>query len=332
MKAAEFTGDKNIRIKEVKKPEKGEGEALIKVKACGLCGSEKKQWIKGNEAIPGHEISGKVVESDKGSHIEKGSKVALYLPNFCGECFYCQQGKTNLCQNIDELIGHGVDGGYAEYVSVNEKNLIHLDPALSYEEGVLLLDTIGTTHHGLRMAQAKNQDIALVIGCGPIGLGTIFGLRNMGVNRVYATDLIPKRLKAAEEIGAVPLNINDIDLQEYMKIEHPGGIPLIMDCVGAPYTLKDAVRVVSGGGKIGVIGEYWDEWTLKPHSDFMLKDWQLIRSWYFPLTEVKENMEILKNNFKITDKIISHRFSLEELNHAFDMFFNRKTLKVIIQF
>ncbi|MFW6006843.1 MAG: zinc-dependent alcohol dehydrogenase [Halanaerobiales bacterium] len=332
MKAARFTGDGNIKIIERKMPDRKKGEALVKVKACGLCGSEKRQLQQGTDIIPGHEIAGKVIETDSDSYIKNGTRVALYLPYYCGECYYCTQGQTNLCQNITHLLGHSIDGGYAEYITVKEENLIPLDPNLSYEAGVLLLDTIGTTHHGLRIARAENNDIALVIGCGPIGLGTIFGLRNMGVGKIYATDLIPYRLKIAENLGAVPLNVDDINLIEYFRGNYPEGIPLVIDCVGAPFTLKDAVRVVRGGGKIVVTGEYWEDWTLKPHSDFMLKDWQLIRSWYFPVTEINSNMEILKYNPKIVNKIISHRFSLKELDRAFEMFLNRETAKVIIKY
>jgi len=331
MKAAYFTGNNNIVIKDVPKPVLKDGEVLVKVKACGLCGSEKKQLKRGTDCIPGHEISGVVAETNPGSNIRVGTRVALYLPYYCGECFYCQQGKTNACQNRAGLIGHSMDGGYAEYVAVRENVLIPLDDALSYEQGVLLLDTIGTTHHGLRLGNAEANDIALVIGCGPIGLGTVFGLRNMGVRRVYAADIAPKRLEFAEKLGAIPIDVREKDLVQIMKVELKEGVPLVVDCVGGPQTIGQAVRIVAAGGTVILIGEYWDKWEVVPHGEFMLKDWNLVRSWYFPLTEVAENMNILKHNTVASKLLVSHTFPLEELSRAFDLFFSGETAKVIIK-
>ncbi len=331
MRAAFFKGDEKIVLQEVPVPDRKSGQALIKVKACGVCGSEKKMWRQGKEVIPGHEAAGEVQEVDEDSAFAPGDRVALYLPHFCGTCYYCQQGKTNLCRNIEDMIGHNIDGGYAEYVVVEESTLIDLE-GLSYEEGVLLLDTIGTTGHGLRMGRAAQENLALVVGCGPIGLGAAAVLKCMGLKKIYATDIIPERLDYAEKLGAVPLDVRNNELAGTVENEHPEGFPLIINCVGSPQTIKENLKYVTGGGKIVYIGEYWQEWTIKPRSDFMLKDWSFIRSWYFPLTEVEANRSMLQNHPEISEKIISHTFSLSEIDRAFDLFFQGQTAKAVIKF
>ena len=173
MRAAYFRGNQVIELVDVPRPELKPGEVLIKVAANGVCGSDRKILRGGFGLIPGHEVSGTVVEVTPGCETPVGARVAVYIPRHCGECVYCQAGRGNLCPHKPGLLGWSTDGGYAEYMALPDRNALRLDDRISLDQGVLLLDTLGTSSHGLRLARAAEAETALVIGAGPVGMGAV---------------------------------------------------------------------------------------------------------------------------------------------------------------
>jgi 2-desacetyl-2-hydroxyethyl bacteriochlorophyllide A dehydrogenase len=324
VRAARFIGNRQIEIIEAPVAQPAPGEVLLRVAYCGLCGSDRRPYREGFPLIPGHEATGVVVDSN-GCDVPVGMRAAAYLSVYCGHCRYCRQGLTNNCLNRKGLLGWSAPwhGGYAEYMAVPAQDILPLDPAVGLDAGVLLLDTISTAWHSLRIARASQAQRALVIGCGPLGLGVVAGLRAFGVPEVYASDLFPARLEAAEDLGAKP--IASVDMPSLKESD----LDLIVEVVGNPQTIMQAIRLVAPQGKVVMLGEAWDKWQFEPDGDTMLKDYSLLRSWYFPLPEFAENQALLLQGKVDPAKLISHVFPLEKLGEAFEVFLGGGTRKVL---
>lgn len=323
MRAARFLGNERIEMIEAPMPAPAPDEVLFKVAYCGLCGSDKRPYREGFPLTPGHEVSGTVVDAN-GCDIAVGTRAVAYLSVYCGACAYCRRGLTNLCRARRGLLGWSApwNGGYAEYMAVPAIDIIPVDDAVALDAAVLLLDTVGTAWHGLRLASASEAPRALVIGCGPLGLGAVAGLVAFGVAEVFACDLVASRRAAAAELGAQP--VVPADLPELTEIE------VVVEAVGSQPTIMQAIRAVAPGGRVVMLGELWQPWTFEPSPETMLTDYSLIRSWYFPLSEFAENQRLLLAGKVQEQRLISHVFPGAELSEAFRLFMSGETRKVLV--
>ena len=174
MQHARFTGDGRIEIADAPWPVAAAGEVLLRVLACSLCGSDLRPLKKGWPVTPGHEIVGQV---DQPGHALHGQRCLVYIPVWCGRCPQCLGGHTHLCDNATELMGWQRNGGYAEALAVPEQCLLPVPDDVPTHLAPLLLDTIGTAAHGVRLSQALvPAGRALILGAGPIGLVALAAL------------------------------------------------------------------------------------------------------------------------------------------------------------
>ena len=323
MLAAKFVGNSQISMGDRAVPRPAPGEVLMKMAFCGLCGSDKRPYRDGFPLIPGHEVSGTVVDAN-GTKIPEGTRAAAYLNVYCGECRYCLRGETNRCRYSKGLLGWTSpwNGGYAEYLSVPAIDIIPLDDRVGLDQAVLLLDTIGTAWHGLRLGSVQTAQRALVIGCGPLGLGAIAGLKAFGVPEIFGCDLAASRRQAVTAFGALPVEPN--------AVESIDGLDLIVEAAGTPATMMQAIRAIAPGGRVVMLGEIWKPWSFEPSAETMLKDYSLIRSWYFPLSEYQENQQMLIDGAVDSEQLISHRLPLAQLPDAFSLFMTGDTRKVLV--
>lgn len=324
MRAARFLGHEQIEMIDAPEPKPRPGEVLLDVAFCGLCGSDRKPYRAGSDLTPGHEVSGIVIDAN-GSDIAVGTRAVAYLSVYCGECRYCRQGLTNRCQHRQGLLGWSPPwhGGYAERMAVPATTVLPLDNAIGLDSGVLLLDTIGTAWHGLRLANAREAARALVIGCGPLGLGAVAGLAAFGVDQVFACDLVATRRQAAADFGAIPVTPGEIAELDDLDV--------VIEAVGSQKTIMQAIQAVAPGGRVVMLGEIWEPWLFEPSPETMLTDYSLIRSWYFPLSEFAENQRMLLDGSVAADRLISHVFPGDALDEAFRLFMTGETRKVLVE-
>ena len=324
MRVARFAGNGVVEIQDAPLPRVAEGEVLLKVAYNGLCGSERNAWQRGFPSVVGHETSGTIVDSN-GTDVSVGTRCVTYLPVFCGECKFCQAGMTNCCVNRSAMVGWSPpwNGGYGEYMRVPAKCVLPIDDRVGLDEAVLLLDTIGTAWHAVRQARPAEAERALVIGCGPLGLGVVAGLKAFGVPEVFACDLSPSRLAAAEELGGRPVSPADVPTLK--------GLQIAIEVVGTQPTIMQAIRAIEPMGRVVVLGEPHQPWAFEPTAEVVLRDFSFIRSWYFPLTEFAENQQMLLDRKMDLKSLISHVFPLESLGEAFELFWSGKTRKVLSQ-
>jgi 2-desacetyl-2-hydroxyethyl bacteriochlorophyllide A dehydrogenase len=331
MRAAYFRGDGVIEHTDVPTPEPGEGQVLIRVAANAVCGSDHKALDHGHKTIPGHEVVGTIVQVGPGCQIEEGARTAAYIPLHCGECTFCQRGAGNLCPHKKGLLGWSTDGGYAEYMLLPERNALVLDDKVSFAEGALLLDTIGTSGHALRLSRCWEAESVLVIGAGPIGIGALAMLKAYGVPNVYVSEPSEYRRCKAAELGATVIDPSAEDLDGRIRADFPYGVDIVFEAAGLWPTILQSLDLVRPGGAINLVGEYWGQIEIdRPKGSWMINDMTLIRSFYFTIPEFYENQQMIVDGKLNAAPLATHTYPLKELRAAYDLFRAGQTLKVLV--
>jgi threonine dehydrogenase-like Zn-dependent dehydrogenase len=267
MKIAAYEGVRQIRLQEREYPKITDDEAIVRVKYCGICGSDVHIYQEGFWGSPGHvlghEVVGTVVELGKnveGSEI--GDRVVIGPPGTCGKCYYCRHGHPSYCQHcMENTIGlsPGVDGGMAEYVRVPipENMLVKIPDEVSFEDAVLM-DTIAVSFHAIRISHFRMGDNVVVTGAGPIGLAAIEYLKIGGAKHITVVQRSPAKLKMAMEYGAdVGFSSQEEsgDLKKKIQDLYGGiGPDVVFECAGTHEAFQTALDIVRGGGQIMIVG------------------------------------------------------------------------------
>lgn len=255
MKALQLIAPSELALVELPQPLPGNGEVRIRVKACGICGSDLHgmDGSSGRRIPPivmGHEASGTVDAVGAGvSAWQAGDRVTFDSTVWCGECDYCREGRVNLC-DARQVVGVSCaefkrDGAFAEFVTVPQRILHRLPDGLSFAEAAFA-EPVGVALHAVRRAGDGSGATVLVVGAGLIGLLVIQALKRAGAAKVIAVDLDEGRLKLARELGAdeCHLSANAPALL----------VDIAMEVVGAAPTVDLAVRSVRKGGKVVLVG------------------------------------------------------------------------------
>lgn len=322
-RAARFRGDAVIDFTDDDLPEVAAGEVRLRVDVCALCGSDKRLLASGSAVVPGHEIAGTVVAVGRGATLPTGTRCIVYIPVFCGECDQCRRGQTNRCLHLRELIGWQRDGGFADLVDVPQRCALPVPDDIGQDVAVLGLDTVGTAAHGLRLALRTQDELPrrlLVVGCGPLGLGVVAVARALGVASVDAYDPHPGRLALAADLGAG----TQVDLQAENQYD------VTVEVSGSAPGRDAAQRVVVPGGTVLALGESNDPYVMAATPRWRRTDCFTVRSFYFPLTEVDGNWDLLRRCGPALRDVLAHPLTLPELARAFDKFVAGDLLKPYI--
>lgn len=327
MKSAKFIGGDRIIIEEVAAPRPAAGEVRIKVSYCGLCGSDKRLFHFGTQITPGHELTGVVIEVGAGVDLPVGTRAAAYNTLYCGRCKFCLAGETNRCVNMKGLVGWQTPGGYAEELVVPAANVIPLPDDISDAEGVLLLDTVGTAAYGVQtcgncLSSAARSSPAAVLGCGPLGLGSLLSLQVLGWPYVAAYDPAETRQKVALSFGAEALRPEEGSNQ--------GRFGLVVEVSGNHTARALAMDLVQPGGAVLFLGETDNPWTIVETPKMRRKDCFYVRTFYFPISAVDRNMDIFRARAAEFRRMIQDVVPLERLQETFTDFCAGKALKPLV--
>jgi threonine dehydrogenase-like Zn-dependent dehydrogenase len=328
VKSTRFLGQDKIIVEETPMPKPGAGEVLLKTSYCGICGSDKRLFHNGAKVTPGHELTGVVIENGAGANVPVGTRAAIYIHKYCGKCKFCLVGETNRCLNGGGLVGWQTAGGYAEYLIVPATSIIPLPDDISDGEGVLLLDTIGTAAYGIRRCvQATNSaaraDDAVVIGCGPLGLGSLLVLIGLGWKNVYVYDPAESRLQTALSFGGKRF---DPSLPE-----NESRFSIVVEASGSQPGRATAINLVEAGGAVLFLGESDVPTTVQETPKMRRKDCNYMRTFYFPINQAPDNMELLRACRPQYQQMIADVVTLEGLEQAFVDFIAGKTLKPLVK-
>ena len=318
MRAAQFTGGGRIEIVEAPEPQPAPGEVRVRVAACALCGSDLRPWRRGWPVTSGHEIAGEI---DDLGHPRHGERVIVYIPVFCGRCEECAAGRTHLCRETRELIGWQRPGGYAERLAVPERCLLSVPDDVPNRLAPLLLDTIGTTAHGIRLARRiVDGGSALVLGAGPIGLGAIIVLARIGFGPIHVVEPASYRAAFATSLGAVETSAQQAAA---------GRFRLVVEATGKDAARQTALEAVGPEGAILQLGES-DAWAIAETRSIRLKDFFLVRSFYFPIGSYGANLECLRADRAKYERLIDATADLDRLGDLFQSFAQGKNLKPLM--
>ena len=273
MKALLLSKYRHLEITDLPKPTPGPGELLVKVAACGICGSDVHGYdgSSGRRIPPivmGHEASGRIAAS--GPQVtgwSEGDRVTFDSTISCGTCWYCSRGQINLCDRRQVLgvscSDYRCAGAFAEYVIVPERIVYRLPESLSFSEAAML-EAVAVAVHAVQLSQISPGDRALVLGAGMIGLLTLQALRVTGCTSVYVADIDDSRLKLAKEVGATATfrATGDELISEIRRLTSGAGVDVALEAVGIDATVRAAIDSVRKGGTVTLIGNVTPEVTL----------------------------------------------------------------------
>jgi L-iditol 2-dehydrogenase len=237
-------------------PDIGPDDVLVRVRACGICGSDV-HGIDGSTGrrlppiVMGHEAAGTVEKAGANVHdFRPGDRVTFDSTIYCGQCAYCGRGEVNLCDNRMVL---GVSpgeyrrhGAFAEFVSVPRRIVYRLPDSLSFEQAALI-EAVSVAVHGVGLTPVKLGDTAVVVGAGMIGILTIQALRASGCANVISIDPVESRLKMAAEFGATETRTSGADVKN---------ADVVLECVGANDSVQTAFASVRKGGAVTLVGNF----------------------------------------------------------------------------
>jgi len=324
MKAAVLYAPGDLRYQDVPMPaDPAPGEAIIRVKAAGICGSDLDRVMHTGTyhfpCIPGHEFCGEVYKlGERASELQPGDRVVV-APIFpCYQCESCQKGDFGLCENYDYL-GSRRDGGFAQYVKAPVSNLIKMPDNVSDMEGAAV-EPAAVTLHGIKRIQIQSGDCVVVLGCGTIGLFAIQFARIMGAGSVVAVDVDETKLEQAKTAGATSLvNSNAADPIDTIATMTGGRMAdVCVETAGISITQEQAVRAVRKGGRILYLGTAHRDvvFPSKTFERIVRNELTATGSWNsfsapFPGTEWKAVLGYLSDGRLQIKPYISHTFPLE---------------------
>jgi L-iditol 2-dehydrogenase len=265
VKALVLTRSNFLEFVDVRVPEIGRDEVLVKVSACGICGSDVHgmDGSSGRRVPPvimGHEAAGVIAET--GNLVrdwQPGQRVTFDSTIYCGKCSYCQQGLVNLCDNR-RVLGvscddYRQDGAFAEYVAVPSRILYPLPDGVSFVQGATV-EPLSIAVHAVSLARTPPDSTAVVIGCGVIGLLIVQVLRALGSLRVIAVDVDPYRLQQAVEMGAEASLRSDRDdvASKITRMTSGRGADVVFEAVGINATVNLATDLTRKGGTVVLVG------------------------------------------------------------------------------
>jgi L-iditol 2-dehydrogenase len=260
MKALVYTEPMKLELRDISEPQLRSADVLIRVNACGVCGSDLHGFLgKSKKRVPplvlGHEFSGNIIERGSSSQLQVGSSAAVYPLLCCGKCRYCSSGRENLCPSR-RVFGLDLDGGLAEFVAVPEECVFPLPEWMTHIEGALVEPLANALHVVTRIPDVRGAT-GLIYGAGPIGLLSLFAVKQAGAARVAVVDRNQHRLRIALELGgelAIDASRQDPTTVVRDWTADGYGVDFSVDAVGNDLCREKAAACTAPGGTVVCIG------------------------------------------------------------------------------
>jgi len=330
MKSVRLVAPGDLRTYTEPAPVPEKGEALVRVKAVGICGSDLHWFSEGGigsaqlvqPLVPGHEMAG-VTES--------GQAVAIDPAIPCRICEFCLRGDPNLCPSVI-FAGHDrQDGGLREWMAWEERNLYPLPEGMSFAEGAML-EPLGVAIHALDLAKIRIGMTIGVFGCGPIGLMIVQLARNAGAKAIIATDVLAHRVDAARSFGAdFAFDVSqDSRLDQILTASSGRGVDVAFEAAGDQRAVETAIAAAIPGGRVILVGVPHPDQTSFRASTARFKGLTLKLVRRMKLTYPRAIALAAEKKVDL-NSLVSHRFPLEQAGEAFRVAVRREGLKVIIE-
>jgi (R,R)-butanediol dehydrogenase / meso-butanediol dehydrogenase / diacetyl reductase len=345
MRAARYHGVQDIRIEDIPEPTPGEGQVLVKVAHNGICGSDLHEYFSAPTFIPtephpltgvsvpvvlGHEFCGTV--ADTGAGVDRGlvgQNVAV-RPNYaCGECASCRRGLQNICS---KLAFHGLSGpgGGLSEMTVLSADMVHpLPPSVPLPLGALV-EPMAVGHHAVRRVELAPDDLAVIVGAGPIGIGLWFALKAAGHENILVSETSAERQRAIRALGAEhvvdPRSTSLGDTAA--ELSNEAGATAVFDAAGVGAAIGDSVPICGPRGTIVVVGIHEQPFAFNPTS-LLLHEVGVIGSLIYSPQDYDETIANMVDGRYATDGWIDH-IPLDDLLDGFDDLRAGRKMKILV--
>lgn len=326
-----------IEIMDVPEPRPKEDEVLVRVEACGICGTDVHfyEWLEHSRWITlprvlGHELVGEVAElGGRVKGLEVGQRVVTETWGGCGVCYYCRLGRFNSCET-QLRIGQHSDGGMARFVTIPAVSLFPLPEEISTADASVL-EPLGVALHALERCIFKPGDDVAILGPGPIGLLATGLLRQAGAGNIIVAGLAEdaQRLTFAKKWGGTIVNASQEDLGERVRELTTGrGVDLTFEMSGGEGALDTAVAITKPGGQVAVVG-------LGPpgvfdYNQMVHKEIELVGSWRRQPSSWYRAINLVKAGRLPAGEVVTHQFPIAEAEQGFRLLLDRQAIKVLI--
>lgn len=317
---------KPLELKQIPIPSTGEDDVLVRVRAGGICHSDA-HYRAGRSSMGrlpltlGHEVAGEVEwVGAKVTNVRAGDRVCLHYNISCGDCYFCKRGNEQFCATV-KMIGHHIDGGYAEYIAVPARNAIPLPDEISFAEGATLMCASATALHALRRGRVQAGETVAVFGVGGLGMSAVQLARALGAAEVYAVDIKQDKLELASEYGAIPVDASRTDAVEEIRRSTGGrGVDVSLEMVGLPLTMKQTIESLGVLGRAVIVGLSQAHLEIHPYQTLIGYEAEVIGSNDHLLDELPLLIDMARRKLLDTSRVVSQRLPLEaeKINQRLD--------------
>jgi threonine dehydrogenase-like Zn-dependent dehydrogenase len=323
MKALRYLNPEILKTEEIDLPKCGLGEALVRVHAAGICGSDMgifagKHPRAQAPLVMGHEFAGEIVEIQPGgsaTRLAVGDRVTAYPLLVCGNCWACRNGFAHVCRDL-KLIGIDRDGAFAEYVSVPLDLLVKFSDRLSFDQAALI-EPLAVGVHALEMAGEPNWQTAVVIGCGPIGLMVGLCLKHAGVENILMSDINPHRVKRAGRLNfeAIDSSVEDLTARMF-EITKGEGADIVFECAGSPAAALQMGDLVRPRGTVLMVSVHKEPHPVDLQA-VSFKELSIIGTRVYTRDNYRRALQMISD--LPYEEIISHRVDLDRGAEGFEI-------------
>ena len=327
MKAAVLKAPGELVVKEVPDPKPSPGELVVRVKACGVCGTDVNLYTGKYSAncpvILGHEFAGEVVEVGQGVDLEIGTLVTADPNESCGACYWCHSGQSTFCEN---MAAYGVlrDGAFAEYVTVGVRGTYPLPEGLDYEVASFT-EPVSCALRGADRAGYRAGETATIIGDGPMGLLHVQLAAKSGLSRLIVIGHHDEKLELARQFGATDVvNAKHGDVQaKVLELTKGFGSDVVIEVVGKPPSVELALRLAKKGGRVVIFG-FAPEDATATFSPFQVlsRELTILGGWVNPYTFPRAT-ELLGTGVVDVRPLLTTYLSLDEVKKGIDLMMDK---------
>ncbi len=340
MKVARLYSYKDIKIEELPKPEPSPGEAIVRVRASGICSGDVMPWYIEKKAplVLGHEPAGEIVELGEGvEHFRVGDRVFVHHHAPCMNCRFCKRGDYVQCSSWKQM---GIyPGGISEFIRVSsntlKKDTLKLPDSVGFDDAVLV-EPLACVVKSMRRSGIKRADTVLVIGLGVMGVLHVMVAKHYGAERVIGADMVAFRLNRAKELGADEvIDVSKEDLKSSInRLTERKGVEIVIVGPNSVEAMRQAFDVVSPGGTVVFFT------PAKPGEMLMLdpnrlyfQDISVVTSYSCGPDDTREALTLIENGLVRADRVVTHRYPIEKTDEAYRVVADAgDSLKVIIEF
>jgi len=330
MKAAVLEDKRKFGVKEVPKPTIEADEVLVKVKYCGICGSDLHIFKEGAAVGAGHEFCGDIAELGrdvKGWRV--GERVAVEPVMSCGECFWCKQGDLGLCeQYFVELVQY--QGAYATYAKAKSRYLHRLPAHLSYEHAALVEPTTCAIH-AIKVSGMQKGDVVAVLGLGPIGQLVARVAKVSGAKAVYASDISKSRIELAAGAADEVMDAQQMNpVERVLELTDGRGPDIVFECAGTASTTQQSIAMIRKGGTVVIVAICFEPVEL-PISMVNLRGLTIKGSTCFSPGEYAAALKLIQDGRVDVAPLVTGKMPLERINEAFEKACRAEGAKILIE-